>query len=456
MTERSVVDPGVNAGGCCLLLKEPAAKHKKQNQRGLSRLEDEPVFRLCELDHRATWRPPSTMVEALPLSGIQLVSQIHRGNTFELHRALLPDGRMLAMLLATHPTTHTATQRIQRLRQTHDLVASEVVPPILMAGFYQDRPCVIFDRDAVTDGLTIAKHLLARRERLPYEGVIGALLAICSGLEGAHRHKDPETGSPCALGSLPFSSILFGPDGSFWLIGFGDPMLVYEQAALHPLAPELALTNRPSPETDIVALATLMRAALPISDLPPSLRRILGGASVTTDEPIAAIVYGLHRRIWGVPPALRPTLPTLRRAFQGLLRRLEITPDLALFHRSIQDILRSQNTPSLPLPRLRIARDGSWFRIDPGAPVHLTARASLHRVLVCLLDAHVAARPCVSVWQLLEAGWPTQNPSPEAGANRVYAAIASLRRMGLREHIERFDAGYRLHPETQVLSCGPP
>ena len=38
----------------------------------------------------------------------------------------------------------------------------------------------------------------------------------------------------------------------------------------------------------------------------------------------------------------------------------------------------------------------------------------------------------------------------EAGANRVYVALAQLRRMGMRDLIERTRGGYRFVPDLQI------
>jgi hypothetical protein len=311
----------------------------------------------------------------------------------------------------------------------------------------------VFERDAVADGLALAGDLITEGRQLPYAGTIGALLAICASLEGAHQHTDPETGGPCALGALPLSSLQFEPDGSFWILGFGDPTLAREEALPgYTTAPELALTGQPTPETDILALATLMRSSVPFTDLPPVLRRILAG-SPGTDTPLASFVYGLNGRIWGVPPALRPSLPTLRRSLESMFELLGVKPDLSLFHQSVRALLRERErlSPPASTPQLTVASDGSWFRFEAENPVELSSRTPLRRVLLCLLDAHEARIPSVVVWDLLEAGWPGEAPTPEAGANRVYAAIAALRRMGLREQIQRFEAGYRFNPGLSIV-----
>ena len=52
--------------------------------------------------------------------------------------------------------------------------------------------------------------------------------------------------------------------------------------------------------------------------------------------------------------------------------------------------------------------------------------------------------------ELLAAGWPGENPSHEAGLNRVYVALSSLRKMGLRELLHSGDDGYQLEPRVVV------
>ena len=41
---------------------------------------------------------------------------------------------------------------------------------------------------------------------------------------------------------------------------------------------------------------------------------------------------------------------------------------------------------------------------------------------------------------------------PEAGASRVYVAISTLRRMGLRDLLQRIDTGYLIDPATRVVA----
>lgn len=43
-----------------------------------------------------------------------------------------------------------------------------------------------------------------------------------------------------------------------------------------------------------------------------------------------------------------------------------------------------------------------------------------------------ASGAALTLWNLLEAGWPGERPLPDAGANRVYVAAARRGRTGAR------------------------
>lgn len=100
-----------------------------------------------------------------------------------------------------------------------------------------------------------------------------------------------------------------------------------------------------------------------------------------------------------------------------------------------------------------VARDGAWFTSE-GARVDLAHRPNLSRVLAALAKHHVdGASDCLSVEDLFEAGWPGERVARSAAAARVYVAIATLRKLGLRRSLERSGGGYRIsaqHP-TRVV-----
>ncbi|MFT3767976.1 MAG: tetratricopeptide repeat protein [Minicystis sp.] len=100
---------------------------------------------------------------------------------------------------------------------------------------------------------------------------------------------------------------------------------------------------------------------------------------------------------------------------------------------------------------LRVGKGCSWFRAPGGEAVSLDRRRSLRLLLDKLVEARLAAPGAVlSAASLVAAGWPGEDVSPEAGASRVYTALSTLRKLGLRALIQSADDGYRLDPEVPV------
>jgi tetratricopeptide (TPR) repeat protein len=102
---------------------------------------------------------------------------------------------------------------------------------------------------------------------------------------------------------------------------------------------------------------------------------------------------------------------------------------------------------------LVVRHDGGAFRL-PGedADVDLARRGALARVLLALARAR-AELPgeVLSVADVLAAAWPGERVRYEAGANRVYVALAELRKLGLRDWIVSEDGGYRLATSRAVV-----
>ena len=105
----------------------------------------------------------------------------------------------------------------------------------------------------------------------------------------------------------------------------------------------------------------------------------------------------------------------------------------------------------LPAGALIIGPDARWFRPPEGEPVDLFRRKTLRRLLRRLADQHAGERnQGLPVSELLLAGWPDERVSKEAGANRVRVALATLRKLGLKNHIQSRADGYLLSPELDV------
>lgn len=93
--------------------------------------------------------------------------------------------------------------------------------------------------------------------------------------------------------------------------------------------------------------------------------------------------------------------------------------------------------------RMMVHRAGHWFAVDGGEPTSLMSRQPLRRILKALVDSHLEpGEPGRSVDELIEAGWPDAYVTDDAGKNRVYTAIRTLRDMGLEGYLITGDQGY--------------
>ncbi|MEM1034681.1 MAG: tetratricopeptide repeat protein [Myxococcota bacterium] len=131
----------------------------------------------------------------------------------------------------------------------------------------------------------------------------------------------------------------------------------------------------------------------------------------------------------------------------------------------LRDALREADTrPSSSPPSARMSQpivvtpealvvsgSGRAFSAPGEEAVDLSTRAAPRRILKALAD-HRELQPGValSTEVLQSAGWPGERLLPEAGKSRVYTAVATLRRMGLKRFLIRRDDGYLLDPEVPL------
>jgi hypothetical protein len=101
---------------------------------------------------------------------------------------------------------------------------------------------------------------------------------------------------------------------------------------------------------------------------------------------------------------------------------------------------------------LTVTTDASHVRTPRAETFSLEKRRPVRLVFKKLVDARLEApgKP-LSVDDLLEAGWPGERVLREAGASRVYVALGTLRKLGLRDVILSTGNGYLLDPRIEVL-----
>ena len=101
-----------------------------------------------------------------------------------------------------------------------------------------------------------------------------------------------------------------------------------------------------------------------------------------------------------------------------------------------------------------IGRGAQWG-VVPGArqKVDQSERDAPRPQLSALVTRRLASGGVLTVEELVAAGWPGERIGASSAAGRVYQAIATLRRLGLRDVIVRDGVGYALDPDLQVLSA---
>jgi hypothetical protein len=104
---------------------------------------------------------------------------------------------------------------------------------------------------------------------------------------------------------------------------------------------------------------------------------------------------------------------------------------------------------------LTVGPGAAWFAVDDGERVHLKRRASLRRILAALVERHQRAPDDgLTRDELREAGWPGEVLRPDSAAKRVYVALWTLRRLGLRSVLVTNEVGYALSGEVSVVVGG--
>jgi len=152
-----------------------------------------------------------------------------------------------------------------------------------------------------------------------------------------------------------------------------------------------------------------------------------------------------------MPPHARPTMTVALAEAMKAWRLFGFAPDVAAFSAFVARALAAE--PERLADRMdrdttiRVGRAGEWLETPNGMRHSLRARRALRRVLHALAEARRdRAGTALVVDELLQAGWPGEAPLPQAGSNRVYVAISTLRQLGLGELLQRSDGGYRLDP----------
>jgi hypothetical protein len=98
-----------------------------------------------------------------------------------------------------------------------------------------------------------------------------------------------------------------------------------------------------------------------------------------------------------------------------------------------------------------VGPQAKWVQPPDGEPQDLRRRKSIRLILEALVEHHHAHPGAgLTLDALLAAGWPGERVVPAAGANRVYVALTTLRKLGLRGLVLSQDDGYLIDPAVPI------
>ncbi|MEZ4369284.1 MAG: hypothetical protein R3B07_00605 [Polyangiaceae bacterium] len=357
----------------------------------------------------------------------------------------------------------------ESLRNECDLIETQlaaclldVIPAVeLLDGF--EQPIALVHCPAVTSFEALAEQMAFAGPRLPYVAATHMerlLLQVLSGAEALGRTGGP----PVQLGGVGGANVLFATDGRPWVLGFGFNVCLLRESG-QPFgfndahfAPEVAAGAAPSAGADLYALTQFLRSLIALVELPQLASEIFAGEGAALAGPIRAAEHfsWASQHILAAPAKERASAAQALDRLEQVWAELGVCPDRERCEAYFAELIRSESEPDagehLELrDAVVLGPEASWVVNPDGVKHNLGSRASLRRILEALAKQRVSGNvQALSVGDLIAAGWPDESPIFEAGANRVYVAVSTLRKLGLRDVIERYSGGYRLSPEVAV------
>jgi hypothetical protein len=358
--------------------------------------------------------------------------------------------RLHVVVMAPRLAREEARLRLAGLARVHRLAAGPHVPAVAAESLDAPTPWVALDCDAIADYENLTDFIHHGGDAPPWEWSSTVGKTLMQTLARVHRVREPDSGQAVCLGSLGAGNLLFGADGRMWLVGFGAGPL---GGAV--IAPEVAAGEAPTPGADVYALTVFLRSQIGFTKIHPVIRRVLSGRSLRQDAKLLVLLAWSNLRILAGAPQKRPTMEAALEQSHKMWRLLGFEPDGESFGRWVASALAAEPPrladapPRADAPLIVLGRDGEWLATPNGMRHALGRRRPLRRLLLALVHAHRSrAGASLSVDELLEAGWPGEQPLPEAGNNRVWVAISTLRKLGLGDTLQRWDGGYRLDPSV--------
>lgn len=174
-------------------------------------------------------------------------------------------------------------------------------------------------------------------------------------------------------------------------------------------------------------------------------RRLAGRA------PLASEIVELHRAFLdlaqGATSSAQRRVGRAQAIREGAPRLVEVNDDARLLLRMLGRRLADVSGPCLV-----VGPEARWFEA-PGAERCSLERFTAARRILDHLARERLAQPGrgVSGEDLFASGWPGVNIASQSANNRLYVALAKLRKMGLKVFILRDEDGYFLDPSTPLV-----
>jgi hypothetical protein len=371
------------------------------------------------------------------------------------------DGRGCVVIVpGANTDVRLAAAAFAEIERVHGLLEHPQIPAVTARGLFQRTPYIELTCDAVMDGVAVHAALVRSARKVPVAPADGLVAALRLAMRSAHGVTDPRTRRPVCLARLSLANLLFSRTGRWYLVGYGHNFPVETEHG-RPVdgitsfqAPELSGGEAPSPEGDYVALLFFMRSLLPVVDLAPVIVRLISGELGPVEaELLSALRWpGLH--MIDAPAHLRRGIQEAEAVADRVRTICGVEPDPAGFVRYVCDLLEPEPAPAgAPHPGSSSAVifgvETSWVAGADGVrhPLSLAQR----RIVTALADMHRSEPGAVlTIPDLIEVGWPGERPSADAGANRVHVVLTQLRRLGMRDVLERSGGGYRFVPTMTV------
>jgi hypothetical protein len=194
------------------------------------------------------------------------------------------------------------------------------------------------------------------------------------------------------------------------------------------------------------ATATLTHPGRVLGEAGYQAPEVLAGGPATRATDVYSLactaceVLGLARSAQGLSQLHEPLRTRLVQALAADMKQRPSAIELAVALRAEPESARAQRC---------VALDGRGLWRADGSYVDLGRRSTLRRVLAALAHAHYE-QPGVALSRmaLFAAGWPGEQIDAGSAANRVYVAVAELRKLGLEGALESDGEGYLLAPGT--------